>query len=153
MPQVFLFLLHGIPEITGLLACSLALARVDFRWGIIIAAACVFAAIIYLVRSLPLTFGLHTVIAILLYALFIAKATRVPPSTSFMVVFATMTFLFLVEVPMSVLYVALLETGISKFLTAEVIWHLAGLPQAILLITGALFISKHRKPLQDMWRI
>ena len=38
LEKTLLFLLQGIPELSGELALSLALAAVPLRWGIIVAA-------------------------------------------------------------------------------------------------------------------
>lgn len=153
MLETLLFFMQGIPETTGIVACSLALARVKLRWGVILAFSSVLAVVIYIIRNLPVTFGLHTVAAILLCALFIARVARVPPSTSFMVVFASFAVLLLVEVPMNELFIIILNTEIRNVISDYFLWKLTGLPQAILLITVALLTSKYRKPLEGMWRI
>ncbi|TYO96497.1 hypothetical protein [Desulfallas thermosapovorans] len=153
MLQTLLFFTQGIPECTGLLACTLALVRVEIRWKIVITTAVVFTGIIYIIRNLPVTFGLHTVVAILIYAVFISKATRVPPSISFMAVFITVAVLLFVEARISELFRALLSNEITIMLSAYSLWQLTGLPQGILLIAGAILISKYRKPVDDMWRI
>ncbi|WP_104370733.1 hypothetical protein [Desulfocucumis palustris] len=153
MLKLLLFFVQGIPESAGLVACSLALARVNLRWGVIWAVASVMTVVIYMVRSLPVTFGLHTVAAIFLSALFIARATRVPPSISFIVSFASFALLALLEVPMYELISSLLNKEVSNLMSDNYVWLLVGLPQVAIMIAIALLISKFRKPMEGMWRI
>ncbi|GBF32177.1 hypothetical protein DCCM_0368 [Desulfocucumis palustris] len=151
--QILLFFMQGFPETVGVCAFSLALARVQLRWGVILPTALVMTAIILVLRSIPITFGLHTVATILLWTLFIVRATRVPPSQSFMVVFAGIAAVALLELTMFKVLVRLLNIDINKFMSDVFLWKLAALPQAIMMIVFALLISKYRKPLEGMWRI
>lgn len=153
MLQTLLFLVQGIPEIAGVIACTLALARVQLRWGVILVFASILTVVIYIVRSLPVTFGLHSVVFILLCVLFIARTTRVSPSISFMVSFAGFAMLALLEVTIYELFGKILNTETSQLFLNDYMRTLIGLPQAIIMITIALIIAKYRKPLEGMWRI
>jgi len=153
MLQALLFFVQGIPEVSGVVACSLALARVKLRWGVILVFASILTGVIYIVRGLPFTFGLHTVTGILLRILFIIKVTRVPPSTSFIVVFAGYTLLALLEVIMYELIGNLLNTEVSQLLLNDYTQMLLGVPQALTIVAIALVIAKYRKPLEGMWKI
>lgn len=153
MTQILLFYLQGIPEMTGVVACGLALARVKLRWGVILAFACVLATIIYIIRSLPVTFGLHSVAAILLTALLIARFTQVPLSTSFIASFASFVLLALLEVSVYELVGRLLNIESSYLAFTPYTRMLMGLPQAIILIVIAPVIARYRKPLEGMWKI
>ncbi|GBF32301.1 hypothetical protein DCCM_0495 [Desulfocucumis palustris] len=153
MLRILLFFVQGFPESIGICAFSLALARVKLRWGIILPAAFVMTAIILALRSMPITFGLHTVASILLLALFIAMSTRVPPSKCFLVVFASFDMLVLLEYTILEEAVRLLNTDVNDLMSNAFLWKLTTLPQAILMIIFALLFSKYRKPLKDLWRI
>jgi len=126
---------------------------VKLRWEVILPFAGIMTLVIYVVRSLPVTFGLHTVTGILLYTLFIARATRVPPSSSFIVSFAGFALLALLEVIMYELIGNLFNTEVSQLLLNDYTQMLIGLPQALTMIAVALVIAKYRKPLEGMWRI
>lgn len=153
MLQTLLFFAQGIPETAGVVACSLALARVKLRWRVILAFASVLTIVIYIIRNIPVTFGLHTVAAILLSTLFIARFTRVPPSISFIVVFASYTLLALLELIMHEFFIFLLNTEISQLLSDNYKWMLIGFPQSIFLIAIALTIPKYKKHLEGMWKV
>lgn len=153
MLETLLFFMQGIPETIGLVSCCLALARVKLRWKVIIPFACIMTLVIYLLRSLPVIFGLHTIIGILFYALFITIATKIPPSLSFVVSFAGFALLALLEVLMNELFVDLLKMEVSQLISDTYAWMLIGLSQAIIMIAIALLVSKYRKPLEGMWNI
>lgn len=153
MMQTLLFFVQGIPEIAGVIACSLALAGVKLRWTVILVFAGILTPVVYIVRSLPVTFGLHTLVGILLSTLFVARATRVSPSTSFVVVFASYAVLALLEVSMHELSSVFLQREVVQLLSEQYTRMLIGLPQAIVMIAIALVIARYRKPREGMWRI
>lgn len=153
MIQTLLFFLKGVPEITGVVACSLALARVRLRWRIILPFACILAVVIYIIRNMPVTFGLHTVISILLCALFIARFTKVPPSASFTVVFASYAILALLELSIYELTGKLFNIETSYLMSNHITQFLTGVPQTVIMIAIALGITKYRKPLEGLWKI
>ncbi|GBF33413.1 hypothetical protein DCCM_2514 [Desulfocucumis palustris] len=123
------------------------------RWGIVLVVGIVLAVIIYTIRNLPVTFGLHTVVAILLIAIFIIRSTKTPSSTSFLAVFFSFAVLFLLETLMNKVFIIILNIKISKLISDDTLWTLTGLPQSILLIVIALLISRYREPLEGMWKI
>ncbi len=153
MTEVLLFCLQGIPEVSGIIACSLALARVKLRWGLILVFAGVLVMVTYMIRHMPVTFGLHTVAGILLIVLFIVLFTRVPPSTSFIVVFITYAVLALLEVSVYELFGRLLNIESSYFVFNPYTRMLIGLPHSLIMIVIALVIPRYRRSLEGMWKI
>jgi hypothetical protein len=151
--KIILFLLQGIPESLGLISCGLVLARVKLRWGIVLAAALLYTLIIYLIRQLPLTFGLHSAVGILLLAVFMAKATRVTLSISFVCAFASTSILTLLELLIHEFVVKFLHLEVNNMVSDSFLWNIMGIPQALLLIITALLLAKYRKPLEGMWKI
>lgn len=149
--ETLLFFLQGIPEIAGIVACSLALARVKLRWGIIFVFAGILTVVIYIIRNLPVTFGLHTVAGILLCALFMVLFTKVSPSKAFTVVFASGAVLALLELVVNTLFTFLRsETG--RFISNGDMWMSAGFTQAFIMIVIALAIARFGKPMEGMWK-
>ncbi len=153
MLKFLLFLMQTIPESSGMIAFSLALTRVRLRWGIILSAGSVFAVIIYCIRELPVAFGLHTVVGMLLLAVFISKATKVLPSRSFAAVFACFALLALLEALMYEATTSLLNREIKDIMSDYLLWRIIGLPQALLMNIAAVLVSRYRKPLEGMWKI
>ncbi|WP_092482169.1 hypothetical protein [Desulfoscipio geothermicus] len=151
--EFLLFLLPGAVESAGIVACSLALVRVKLRWTIIIPAASTLATIIYLIRHMPVTFGLHTIAGFLLLVMFLTKGTRVPPSSSFMASFISYAILASLERLMIELSVMVLKTDINNIMSDYLLWTVLSLPQGVLMVAIALLIAKIRTPLEGMWRI
>jgi hypothetical protein len=153
MLKFLLFLMQGIPESSGLIAFSLSLVRVKLRWGIILAAGFVFTVITYLLRELPVTFGLHTVAGLLMLAVFISKATKVLPSRSLAAAFISFALLALLEAVMYEASARLLHMEIKDIISDYLLWKITALPQGLLLIAAALLISWYRKSVEGMWKI
>ncbi|MDR9787906.1 MAG: hypothetical protein RJR37_11795 [Peptococcaceae bacterium MAG4] len=153
MEKVLLFLLQGIPELSGELALSLALAGVSLRWGIIVAAGAALAVLLYIIRLLPFTFGIHSVVAILIMVLLIKIATRVRATTCFIVVFAAFATLAALEFLFSELFFSVFKLDPQSVISNNFLWKLIGMPQAILMIIFALLVSKYKKPREGMWKI
>ncbi|KJS15055.1 MAG: hypothetical protein VR69_15080 [Peptococcaceae bacterium BRH_c4b] len=153
MLKFILFLMQSLPESSGMIAFSLALVRVKLRWGIILAAGLVSTLIIYFIRELPVAFGLHTVVSMLLMAVFISKATKVLPSRSFAAVFACFALLALLEAIMYEATARLLNREIKDIMSDYLLWRITGLPQALLMNIAAVLMSRYRKPMEGMWKI
>lgn len=155
MGKLLLFLIQGIPESSGIIALSLALLRVPLRWKRIIAAGTVFALIIFAIRSLPFTFGMHTAAAIFFLVIAINMTTHVPVTKIFIAVFVTFSTLLLLEfVIMGIFFAATdLDPNSTIGENNNVLWVLSGLPQALLLNIFALLVARFKKPREDAWKI
>lgn len=137
---------------TGAVALSLALAGVPLRWERVIAAGTVLCVIIFIIRALPFTFGLHTIVSIMLLVIFIAKTTHVLPSRIFITVFASFATLAILELTMYELFFAI--TGLDYHATKSnyLLYQLVGLPQALLMNIFAVLASRYKKPVQGAWK-
>ena len=153
LEKTLLFLLQGIPELSGELALSLALAAVPLRWGIIVAAGAAIAVLIYVIRLLPFTFGIHSVVGILIMVLLIMIATRVKTTTCFIVVFAAFATLAALEFLFSELFFSVIKLDPQSVISNNLLWKLIGMPQAILMIIIAMLVSKYKKPREGMWKL
>lgn len=147
-----LFFVQAIPEVTGVIALSLALARVPLVWVRIIPTATVLAVIIFILRSLPIAFGMHMIAGSLLLVVFISKLTTVSPTKSFIVVFASGVTLAFFELLIHEPLFAITKLELEAAITDNLVWTLLGLPQAVLMILMAIIISRYFKPLKDAWR-
>lgn len=155
MEKLLLFLMQGIPESAGLFSISLALLGVPLRWKRIVAAGTVLALVLYAVRALQLTFGLHTAVAIFLIVISINKSTHIPLTRTFVAVFVSFATLILIElVSMKIFFTAThLDPNTTIAENGNLLWVLSGLPQAILLNIFALLAAKYKKPWEDAWKI
>ncbi|MFX4262620.1 hypothetical protein ACOBQJ_10490 [Pelotomaculum propionicicum] len=156
MEKLLLFLLQGIPESSGQFALSLALLGVPLRWKRIIAAGTVFALIMFSIRTLPFTFGIHTAVGVFIIVFAINRTiSHIPITKIFIAVLVNFSTLLLLEyVIMEIFFAA---TGLDPNSTiaenSNVLWILSGLPQALLLNVFALLVVRYKKPQEDALRI
>jgi len=143
--------MQGIPEFTGIIALSLVLAGVELRWVRIILAATILAIIIFVIRALPLPFGLHTIIALLLLVLLITKSTYTPTAKSLVIAFASFGALALLEIGINEGFFAVTKLK-QDVLDNYLLWKLLGLPQGLLLIILALLTRKYARPVKGAWK-
>jgi len=148
-----LFFLQGIPEVTGVVALSLAIAGVPLRWRLIAAAGTVLTIIIFIIRSLPLTFGLHTIAVILMVTLFITKTTRVTSANSFVAAMSSITVLMILELAINKLFFTITRLDPQAVISNNFLWKLLGLPQAVLMILLAVIVAKYKKHDKGAWKI
>lgn len=148
-----LFLLQGILESAGLIGLSLALAGIPLRWERIIAAGMLLSLIIYLIRLLPLTFGLHSVAGLLLLTLFIIKTTNIPPSQAFVAVFTSFAILILLEIAINEVFFFLTNTNPSNIIADDPNWKLLGTFQAVLMIGFAFLVTRLKQPQKGVWKV
>lgn len=148
-----LFFVQGIPEMAGLIALSLALAGVPLHWGKIAGIGTFLAVVVFLIRALPIAFGLHMIAGALLAVIIIAKGTSVSPTKSFLVVFASGIILSFLELIIHEPLFALTHLDVQAVVENDLLWTLLGLPQAIILLLLAVLVSRFRKSVHDEWRI
>lgn len=150
MEKFLLFFMQGVPESVGVIALSLAMARVPLRWGRIVAAGTVMAVITFIIRAFSFPFGLHTVVALLLTVILITTATRIPPTKAFVVV--SISFIIVGILERIIIFEILFSLGKlePEIVTSNyLLWKLTGLPQAAIMIFLALLVSRVRRPEQE----
>lgn len=149
-----MYYLQGILESSGVVALSLAVLGVPLRWKRIIAAGAVFALIIFAVRSIPFTFGIHIAVAIFILVIAITRTTHNTVSRSFIAVLVSYAVLALLETVISEVFFAVTKLDPNRVISENnPLWVLSGLPQALLMIFFALLISRFKKPREDAWSI
>ncbi|MDD4335753.1 MAG: hypothetical protein PHY77_09135 [Desulfotomaculaceae bacterium] len=132
----------------------MALLRVPLRWKPIIAAGTVLAIVLFAVRSLPFTFGIHTAVGIFLLVIVINRATNIAITRIFIAVLVSFLTLMLLELVMHESFFALTKLEPQTFIKDRIfLWTLLGLPQALLMNIFAVLISKLKKPREDAWQI
>ncbi len=145
--------MQGIPEFSGIIALSLALARVPLRWERIIAAGAALAVIIYFIRTLSFAVGLHTIASLLLAVVLITTATYVPPTKAFVVVSVSIITLAFMELILLKIFFALVKLEPQQVMSNVLYWKLLTLPQAVIMILIALMVPQFMKPEQGAWKL
>lgn len=147
-----LYFLQSIPEEIGIIALSLAYSRVALRWKIIIAGSILLSLLTFVIRSLPVTFGLHMVVCIFVIFILIVKMTYVTGPKAAIAVFASVFTLGLMEYLISEMVFIFMKLDPIVATADKVLWTKVGLVQAFFMILLALLVSRFYRPLQDGWR-
>ncbi len=149
-----LFFLQSIPESVGVVALSLALAKVPLRWGRIIVVGAVLSLIIFGIRATSFPAGLHTVAGLLFIVIVLTGVAGVPPTKSFVVALASLILLAFLEVIITGGLITLFRIDYQQMLSENYLaWKLLTLPQAAILIILALLVSRFLKPAQEARRM
>ncbi len=147
-----MYFLQSIPESMGIVALSLAIARVPLKWAHISLAGILLAIISYVIRSLPVTFGLHLPVMILIIFMLIVKYTNLKPSLAIVAVFTSFFTLALLEYLVSGTFFAYTQTDPEQALSNEKLWSILGIIQAIILNIIALVVPRYLKPTEGAWK-
>lgn len=148
----FYYFLQSLPESMGLIAMSLVLAKVPLRWGRILLGGAVISVVSYIIRALPVTFGLHMPVMIFILFMFINRLTNVKPSRTVLAVFSSFFVLAVLEYLVSTAFFAITHMDSTEALANETLWSYIGLIQSTLLIVIAVLLSRFFKPVQGAWK-
>lgn len=149
---IFYYFLQSLPESMGLIALSLALARVSLRWGQILTGGVIISVISYVIRILPTAFGFHIPIMIFIIFLLIITFTRVKLSHAAIAVFSSFFALALLEYLVSTAFFIITQMTTSEAYANESLWSYLGLFQSALLIGISVLISRFIKPVEGLWK-
>lgn len=144
-----LFLMQGIPESVGITGLTLALVGNPLHWNRIMPIGIVMTLIIYLLRLLPITFGLHTVAALLLFTWSIIKTTNTPATKVFIGVFASFAILGICEAAVFDAFLYFTAMDPQEITSNNLLWQVLGMPHAFILILLAILIARLKRPESD----
>jgi hypothetical protein len=147
--SIFYFFIQSIPESMGIIALCFALARVPLRWGQFFIGGLLLAVISYIIRSLPVTFGLHLPVMIFVLFVLIIRFTKLTPSKTIVVVFTSFFSLALLEYLVSGTFFAYTHMDPEKALANEKLWSALGVAQAMILNIIALIVAHFLKPTEE----
>ena len=140
------FILQGIPEDIALLTLSLTIVGIELRWGKIVVAGTLLAFIIYLLRFLPISFGVHTIVALLLLIVFTTKIGEIKNlQISIMASLLSILALVTIEIICLTLLTSILGISEQEFISNTAFRILLSLPQVFILFLLAFIIKKVRR--------
>lgn len=149
--DIVLAYIQGIIETMGLVLLVLVFSRVDIKWGRTITAAIVITAVALIIRALPIVFGMHLAVSIILIFLFVINVTKAPKSLVFISVFASFFCLAAAEYSLNHIFISLGILRIEDVAEASNIWMIMGYIQAILLNILAVLLQLILKP-KHSWK-
>lgn len=140
------FILQGIPENIAVLTLSLTIVGIELRWGKIVVAGTLIAFVIYLLRALPISFGVHTIVALLLFIVFTTKIGEIDNlRISIMASLLSILALTTIEIISLTLLTSILGISEQEFISNTAIRILLTLPQVFILFLLAFIIKKVRR--------
>jgi len=146
MKEILLFFVQGIPEMVGIIALCLAIARVRINWLKVFFAGVGFAILSYTIQSLSFFFGFHTLILLFLIMFYIVKNAKVSIIKSFFVTSVSTIVLAFLEFSTNFLYFRISNVDPQNITSDNILWTLLGMPQAIVILLLAIIISHINKP-------
>lgn len=144
------FLFQGIPEIISVCALCYALLRLELVWRKIIPAGVLMATVVYFVRLLPISPGVHTFIITIVLILALRFLTGINYLKIFVVVLSGTALLALLEAASSQVVFLILHISYDEAIKQPVIWTLMGLPQVVSLFMIALLVNRRNR--EDAFR-
>lgn len=135
---------QGIPEQIAVITLAFVLAKVPIRWKVIIPMGIGFACTAYILRLLPITFGVHTIVFIGLLFILLIWFYKKPISASILASLITYLALILFETAFMSIFMFLLQISLQTLEANVSIRILTGLPHVIGLFLLARIIHKIR---------
>ncbi len=144
--DIVLTYIQGIIEVLGLISLVLVFSRVNIKLGRTIAVAMIIAGITLAIRALPIVFGMHLAVSVILIFLFITIMTNSPKSLVFLSVFGSYLCLAAIEFSLNQLFISLDILHIEDVTETSKIWLMMGYIQAVLMNILAVLLQMILKP-------
>lgn len=134
----------GIPEQIALVTLAFEILSIPVRWRETVLIGTSFAWIAYLLRLLPITFGVHTIVLVGILFLVLMHFYTKPISSSLLASLISFLALILFESVTLSLLTSLFKINSYTLNTNILIRTLVAWPQVLLLFLSALIIKKVR---------
>lgn len=144
----FNFIFQGLPETAALILTAFSIVGYNPNLREIIGYSIILVICIYLIRLLPIPFGLHTIVGVIVLVVLVCKVTKVSLGTAFCVAFSTMFLLFFLETVFHLLFKSLIG---NVSMTQNWVWIMIGWPQIIGLAGATIIIRKIRPSVIKRW--
>ncbi|NLW24476.1 MAG: hypothetical protein GXY91_04430 [Clostridia bacterium] len=139
-------IIQGIPEEISLVTLAFVIAKADLDWKKIILGGTFLAFSMYVIRLLPISFGVHTIVLILLLIVFIKLLGQVQDlSIAIMAGLISMLALSTTEILILTALTSILEISEQEFVNNVTLRLLLTLPQVFVMFILAFVIYKVRK--------
>jgi len=138
------WLLQGIPENLAMASLLLSMAGKKLEISKIIKIGVPQAVIFYLVRSLPISFGLHTIIGIVTLAILLNLIAKIKFSKSLFFALLAHIALAIFETVVVGVFIQLSGQTYQDIYENFYLYILLGWPQVIFLFLSALWVNRWR---------
>lgn len=142
---LFSLLFQGIPECIAMVALAFAIAKAHINWKNICILGAVLAISVFLIRLLPMTFGIHTIITIALLIISVNSIAKVDITTSVFSALFSIIILILVETITNNLIFYIFHLSIYDIAENSILATIVGIPQVMILFLISYVLKSYYK--------
>lgn len=135
-------LFQGIPEETALVTLAFVIAEIPLKWNRILFIGIFLAFCAYVVRLLPIPFGIHTVSILFILCIIVIWLNKGDVALSFIASSSSMLALVIFEFSCMSLFMLIFGFTPEALLDDLVIRIVVGEPHVLLLFISAFLINK-----------
>lgn len=135
------WLLQGVPEAIGVAAVMYAVAGFGLRWRAIVPLGIIFGIAFYLIRLLPIAFGVNTLLNFLLTVLVFQKVTACRLAPAIKSGLAALITIVVAENMFFILFVSVFDLNADAIYNDLWLRLLVSWPNVIVLFAIALFCN------------
>lgn len=140
--SLFSLVFQGIPEMIAITTLAYVIARAKLEWKKIIFIGVILALSAYLIRLLPITFGVHTILLICFLIFLLLRFTDVSLTKAIVGVIFSFIVLVLVEALSHIAYSNIFGLTSNSIVKNKVFMALIGIPQVGFLFFLSFIIYK-----------
>lgn len=143
--SLFSLIFQGIPEQIGVITLAFVLAKAELKVNQLCLFGSILALSAFLIRMLPITFGLHTIVLICLLVFFVTNYSKANLTTAIMSALISFILLMVFETSTHLVVIKVIKIPMETILDNQIIRILTGIPQVVLLFLSSFIIRKYRK--------
>lgn len=133
---------YGIPESIALMTLAFAIAGARFDWKRIIFFGTLVGCAAFVIRLVPITFGVHTLVIIGLMIFFLSYIQRIDLTRSIISVLITMLILISSEAVARTASLSVFNLSMEEVMKNEFLITVTGIPEIFLIFIIAFLIKK-----------
>lgn len=142
MWKFVLFMLQGIPEMTGAVALCMVLSRVNLSWKKALIVGSILSLFIYFIKLTTLSWGFHCLFALFMLIICLFRYFDVSLFTAFTVSIISQTLLLILENFFFIISFYILDLNKEMIMSNQFYWFVQGLPQALIMLGLAFYMNK-----------
>jgi len=140
----YLFYLFGFLESTAVFYFLVNITRVKWTVKFWLIFALTYPLASFLLRMLPISFGVHSLVLIGLVAVLLHYLYQVKPHLGLISMTLCMVIIILTELLTFIVFQKILFINFEKMVTNNIFWFVSGLPHVVLLFFIGWLLNKYR---------
>ena len=135
----------GIPETIALTTMCFVLAKTELIWKRIVLLGCIMSIVTFLIRQLPVTFGLHTIVSMIMLILSINQLGKTSVGRAIIVTIMSFVALIIAETITSMAFFTVFRVSPEAVSQNSLLMIASGWPAVILLFLTSYLILMFRQ--------